>query len=163
MAKSKAIRCSAWRRKWQPTPVSCLENPMDRGAWWAAVHRSQRVGHDWATKQKVLRVRARQGLWLCGDRGQELWWWTRLSKVKPLQFGVNATVQGRVVTMLESLGLSLSLSVFSKYQTQWCFWLNTVMFQIVFKDALWDFPCGPVVKTLSSQCRWPVFHPLSGN
>ena len=26
-----------WRRKWQPTPVSCLENPRDRGAWWAAV------------------------------------------------------------------------------------------------------------------------------
>ena len=21
-----------------PTPVSCLENPMDGGAWWAAVH-----------------------------------------------------------------------------------------------------------------------------
>ena len=28
-----------WRRKWQPTPeYSCLENPVDRGAWWAAVH-----------------------------------------------------------------------------------------------------------------------------
>ena len=26
------------RRKWQPTPYSCLENPMDRGAWWATVH-----------------------------------------------------------------------------------------------------------------------------
>ena len=24
---------------------SCLENPMDRGAWWAIVHR---VGCDWA-------------------------------------------------------------------------------------------------------------------
>ena len=27
-----------WRRKWQPTPVSCLENPRDGGAWWAAVY-----------------------------------------------------------------------------------------------------------------------------
>ena len=27
---------------------SCLENPMDRGAWCATVHRSRRV-HDWAT------------------------------------------------------------------------------------------------------------------
>ena len=26
-----------WRTKWQPTPVSCLKNPMDRGAWWATV------------------------------------------------------------------------------------------------------------------------------
>ena len=25
---------------------SCLENPMDVGAWWAAVHGVARVGHD---------------------------------------------------------------------------------------------------------------------
>ena len=36
----------SWRRQWQATPVPlprksqypCLENPMDGGAWWAAVH-----------------------------------------------------------------------------------------------------------------------------
>ena len=27
-----------WRRKWQPLQCSCLENPRDEGAWWAAVH-----------------------------------------------------------------------------------------------------------------------------
>ena len=27
-----------WRREWQPTPYSCLENSMDRGAWRAIVH-----------------------------------------------------------------------------------------------------------------------------
>ena len=27
-----------WRRKWQPTAVFLLENPVDRGAWQAAVH-----------------------------------------------------------------------------------------------------------------------------
>ena len=27
-----------WSRKWQPTPYSCLENPMDRGAWRVTVH-----------------------------------------------------------------------------------------------------------------------------
>ena len=27
-----------WRRKWQTLQYSCLENPMDRGAWWATVH-----------------------------------------------------------------------------------------------------------------------------
>ena len=26
-----------WRRKWHPLQYSCLENPMDRGAWWATV------------------------------------------------------------------------------------------------------------------------------
>ena len=29
---------SPWRRKRQPTPYSCLENPMDRGAWQTIVH-----------------------------------------------------------------------------------------------------------------------------
>ena len=29
-----------------PLQYSCLENPMDRGAWWAQSMGSQRVGHD---------------------------------------------------------------------------------------------------------------------
>ena len=35
---------SLWRRAWQPTQYSCLENSMDQGAW-----RVQRVGHNGAT------------------------------------------------------------------------------------------------------------------
>ena len=27
-----------WRNARQPTQYPCLENPMDRGAWWATVH-----------------------------------------------------------------------------------------------------------------------------
>ena len=27
-----------WRKKWQPTPVFFLGNPMDRGVWQATVH-----------------------------------------------------------------------------------------------------------------------------
>ena len=30
----------------KPLQYSCLENPMDRGAWWATVHGLQRVGQD---------------------------------------------------------------------------------------------------------------------
>ena len=33
-----------------PLQYSCLENPMDRGAWQAIVHWVVRVGHDLATK-----------------------------------------------------------------------------------------------------------------
>ena len=29
-----------------PLQYSCLENSMDRGAWWAIVHGSQTVRHD---------------------------------------------------------------------------------------------------------------------
>ena len=31
------VRKILWR-KWQPLQYSCLENPMDRGAWWATIH-----------------------------------------------------------------------------------------------------------------------------
>ena len=30
-----------------PLQCSCLENPRDGGAWWAAIMGSHRVGHDW--------------------------------------------------------------------------------------------------------------------
>ena len=33
-----------------PLQCSCLENPMDRGAWKTTVHGLQRVGHEWVTK-----------------------------------------------------------------------------------------------------------------
>ena len=35
-----------------PLQYSCLGNPMDRGAWWATVYGSQRVGHNLVTEQQ---------------------------------------------------------------------------------------------------------------
>ena len=40
-----------WRRKWQPTS-SCLENPRDRGAWWAAVYG---VAQSWTRLKRLSR------------------------------------------------------------------------------------------------------------
>ena len=37
-----------------PLQYSCLENPMDGGACWAAVHGSRRVGHDWVTSLSLF-------------------------------------------------------------------------------------------------------------
>ena len=37
-----------------PLQYFCLENPMDSGAWWAAVHGVARVGHDWATSLSLF-------------------------------------------------------------------------------------------------------------
>ena len=37
-----------------PLQYFCLENPMDGGAWWAAVHGVARVGHDWATSLSLF-------------------------------------------------------------------------------------------------------------
>ena len=33
-----------------PLQYSCLENPIDRGTWWATVHGVTRVRHDLMTK-----------------------------------------------------------------------------------------------------------------
>ena len=37
-----------------PLQYSCLENPMDRGAWQVTDHGLQRVGHDLLTKKLQL-------------------------------------------------------------------------------------------------------------
>ena len=37
-AIKEAVRKKRDPRQWHPTPYFCLENPMDGGAWWAAVH-----------------------------------------------------------------------------------------------------------------------------
>ena len=48
-----------------PLQYSCLENPMDGGAWWATVHGLQRVGHDWATSLSLSLSYEEQHLVLC--------------------------------------------------------------------------------------------------
>ena len=39
-----------------PVQYSCLENPVDRGAWQATVHGVTRVRHNLATKPILLKV-----------------------------------------------------------------------------------------------------------
>ena len=46
------LRRSSGEGNGNPLQYSCLGNPMDRGAWWASVHKSQRVGHHLATEHE---------------------------------------------------------------------------------------------------------------
>ena len=48
------LACMHWRRKWHPLQCSCLENPRDRGAWWAAIYG---VTQSW-TRLKRLSMHA---------------------------------------------------------------------------------------------------------
>ena len=41
-----------------PLQCSCLENPRDGGAWWAASMGSHRVGHDWSDLAAAAAVTA---------------------------------------------------------------------------------------------------------
>ena len=45
-----------------PLQYSCLENPVDGGAWEATVHGLQRVGRDWATSLVYEKMQV-SGLW----------------------------------------------------------------------------------------------------
>ena len=49
-----------------PHQYSCLENPMDRGAWWATVHGSQRVSHNErdSVRMHALTQPLKKRLWL---------------------------------------------------------------------------------------------------
>ena len=40
-----------------PLQYSCLENPMDGGAWWVTAMGSQRVGHNWTTSLPICLLR----------------------------------------------------------------------------------------------------------
>ena len=44
--------------EWNGNPLqySCLENPMDRGAWWATVHGVARIKHDLVTKPRKSKT-----------------------------------------------------------------------------------------------------------
>ena len=46
-----------------PLQASCLENPMDRGAWQARVCGVQRAGHDLVTKLLLLLDEGERGAW----------------------------------------------------------------------------------------------------
>ena len=49
----------------KPLQYSCLEKPIDRGAWWATVHRSQRVRHDRSNLALALTNHADQLVFSC--------------------------------------------------------------------------------------------------
>ena len=54
-----------------PLQYSCLENPMDGGAWWATVHGLQRVRHDWATSLSLLDIMEKN--WEFRNKPIHLW------------------------------------------------------------------------------------------
>ena len=52
---------SPGERNGNPLQESCLENPLDRGAWWATVHGVTKIRTDLVTKQQQLQHHLLQG------------------------------------------------------------------------------------------------------
>ena len=52
-----------------PLQYSCLENSMERGAWWATVHGITQSGHDWVTNIfTFILMRERKEQWPTSQR-----------------------------------------------------------------------------------------------
>ena len=47
-----------WRKAWHPLQYSCLENPTDRGAWWATVHRVIELDTTEATQHACMHSKS---------------------------------------------------------------------------------------------------------
>ena len=66
-----------WRRKWQPT---CQENSLNKGAWWAIVHGSQKVRAH--THPTLLCGAAQQGIVIAFK--DFVGWWELNANLEPL-------------------------------------------------------------------------------
>ena len=62
-----------------PLQYSCLENPMDRGAWQAAVHGVTETGHDWA-RMRLCAHHAQPWTWFSDRKKQALAGWRTLGR-----------------------------------------------------------------------------------
>ena len=78
-----------WRRKWQPLQCSCLENPRDGGAWWAAAYgvaqsrtRLKRLSNS-SSSSKVQRIRVVFGV---KEGFCDRWWWDLFLFILELYF-----------------------------------------------------------------------------
>ena len=88
-----------------PLQYFCLENPMDGGAWWAAIHGVARVGHDWETSLSLFTFMHWRRKWqptpvfLPGEsQGWGAWW-----------AAVYGVTQSR--TRLKWLSIAVSISI----------------------------------------------------
>ena len=50
------MRRSPRGRNGKPLQYSCMENSMDRGAWWAIVHGVTKVRHSWVTEHTYTHI-----------------------------------------------------------------------------------------------------------
>ena len=118
-----------------PLQYSCLEYPMDGGAWWQQSTEPQRVRHDWATPLALVVVVVQLLSHVRQPVALSVWFSDPAVPLFPhLSDGDN--VQPLPQGCCESCQVSL---------------LHLL------------YPGGPVAKTLHCQTRGPRFHPWPGN
>ena len=115
-----------------PLQCSCLENPKDGGAWWAAVYG---VAQSWTQLQRLSRSSSMFSLDNFLDLG-----FSKITSycLSPFIFVLKPGYKH----------YKLLHSIYNKPFLKMC--------------SIWDFPGGPVVKILCFRCRMCKFDPWSG-
>ena len=120
---------------------------MDRGAWWAAVHESQRIGHDWVTRRAHIHTHTYIYIYLfhiifhCGL--------SRILNIVPcmcVNFQCNRWWLALGLLLASHLSPSLSTTTTS------CFVLSSWHFSL---SLLWDMPSTSLEN--DSACPYRIF------
>ena len=152
------VRKIPWRRKQQPTPYSCLENPMDKGACRLWFIGSQRVRLAWSDiahtgaegqfRPQPVRLAwqhpSRRGIHSVGFLPEE-------QESHPPQLGTQARESALGRQAPYGLALKTGRAQVQKSQAS------------LLEGTQRVFLHGPEVNTQSSRCRGHGFPPWSGN
>ena len=125
---------------------------------------SQRVGHDWVTELNWTGLEIVEGreAWCAASIGLQ-------------RVGHNLVTKQQRSALMPLWESSILIHTMNQVGVVglWCFWLCKFMHWtwgrakrlclLKNSEELRDFPGSPVVKTPSSQCRWPGFDPWPWN
>ena len=89
-----------------PFQYSCLDNPMDRGAWWARVHKVAKVGRHWVTKHACTQPNEYDNVFASRD----------------LDFTGRTSYEQAETLSYSSVSLSSWHNVWDKINTGWLFY-----------------------------------------
>ena len=132
-----------------PLQYSCLENPMDRGAWRAMVHgvtKSQTWLNCLSTK-RICKPQVQSELCSCSFCKH-----FSICGLWIIILAVNTILEIRQFAQLEVL-----LNIYFRYKCK-----DVIDTKQAIKRSCGDFSSGPVAKTPRAQCRGPRSDPWSG-
>ena len=129
------------------------KNPMDREAWWATVHRSQRVRHGWVTGHTHTHTHTHTLYYYPNNNNTiRLNWlifffsWEVLPKTMNISKRNQGLVSNRAQTTLNRFKLSsvqlytcsVAVHGITKSRTQLGDWTKTIIYQVIKHLHIWS-------------------------
>ena len=105
--------------------ISCLEHPMDRGAWQATVHRVPKIRHDWATEHTHTHTHTHT----CSPRC-----WSIINRAHPCVSGAWKAREVRFSSLWLIVSICHPFPLLPKWKMSWNIFFTTIpSFEEVFK------------------------------